>query len=55
MVRGLGDYLLANCEGISKMLTLKSGKPYRKALVEADGAARYFEYYGNQTETVQGR
>ena len=42
MVRGMGDYLLANREEIAEMLTLESGKPYSAALVETDGAARYF-------------
>ena len=28
MVRGMGDYLLANREEIAEMLTLESGKPY---------------------------
>ena len=37
------------------MLTLESDEPYWEALVEIDGAARYFEYYGNQAETVEGR
>ena len=55
MVRGTGNYLLANRDEIAEMLTLESGKPYWEALVENDGAARYFEYYGNQAETVEGR
>ena len=55
MVRGMGDYLLANREEIAEMLALESGKPYWEALVETDGAARYFEYYSNQAETVEGR
>jgi len=55
MVRGMGDYLLANREEIAETLTLESGKPYWEALIETDGAARYFEYYGNQAETVEGR
>ena len=55
MVRGMGDYLLANREEIAEMLTLESGKPYWEALREIAGAARYFEYYGNQAETVEGR
>lgn len=55
MVRGMGDYLLAHREEIAKVLTLESGKPYWEALIEVDGAARYFEYYGNQAETVEGR
>ena len=24
-------------------------------MIEVEGAARYFEYYGNQAETVEGR
>ena len=32
-----------------------NGKPYWESLIEVDGAARYFEYYGNQAETVEGR
>ena len=55
MVRGMGDYLLANREEIAETLTLESGKTYWEALIETDGAARYFEYYGNQAETVEGR
>ena len=55
MVRGMGDYLLAHREEIAEVLTLESGKPYWESLIEIDGAARYFEYYGNQAETVEGR
>ena len=55
MVRGMGDYLLANREEIAALLTRESGKPYWESLIEVDGAARYFEYYGNQAETVEGR
>ena len=55
MVRAMGDYLLANCAEISELLSLESGKPYWEAVIEVEGAARYFEYYGNQAETVEGR
>ncbi|MEC7212054.1 MAG: aldehyde dehydrogenase family protein, partial [Pseudomonadota bacterium] len=55
MVRAMGEYLLAHREEIATLLTLESGKPYWEALIETDGAARYFEYYGNQAETVEGR
>ncbi|MGC6453808.1 MAG: aldehyde dehydrogenase family protein [Candidatus Puniceispirillaceae bacterium] len=55
MVRGMGDYLLAHREEIAELLTLESGKPYWESLIEIDGSARYFEYYGNQAETVEGR
>ena len=37
------------------MLTLEQGKPLWEARMEVEGAARYFEYYGNQAETVEGR
>ena len=55
MVRAMGDYLLANCDEIATLLTQESGKPYWESVIEIQGAARYFEYYGNQAETVEGR
>ena len=55
MVRAMGDYLMANCDEVATLLTKESGKPYWEAVVEVQGAARYFEYYGNQAETVEGR
>ena len=54
LVRGMGDHLLANVPAIAEMLTLESGKPYWESVIEIE-AARYFEYYGNQAETVEGR
>ncbi|MEM7295325.1 MAG: aldehyde dehydrogenase family protein, partial [Pseudomonadota bacterium] len=55
MVCAMGDYLLAHCDEIAHVLTLEAGKPYWEAVIEVEGAARYFEYYGNQAETVEGR
>ena len=55
MVRAMGDYLLHHCDEIATLLTKESGKPYWEAVIEIQGAARYFEYYGNQAETVEGR
>ena len=55
MVRAIGDYLLAHKEDIATVLTLEAGKPYWEAMIEVEGAARYFEYYGNQAETMEGR
>ena len=55
MVRAMGDYLLAHCAEIAELLSRESGKPYWEAVIEVEGAARYFEYYGNQAETVEGR
>ena len=55
MVRAIGDYLLANIDDIAHLLTLEAGKPLWESVVEIEGAARYFEYYGNQAETLEGR
>ncbi len=55
MVQAMGRYLLEHIDEISRVLTLEQGKPLWEARVEIEGAARYFEYYGNQAETVEGR
>ncbi len=55
MVRAMGDWLLARQDEIARLLTLEAGKPLWEARGEVAGAARYFEYYGNQAETLEGR
>lgn len=55
MVQAMGRYLLEHLDEIAKTLTLEQGKPLWEAEIEVRGAARYFEYYGNQAETVEGR
>ncbi|MEP3635143.1 MAG: aldehyde dehydrogenase family protein [Shimia thalassica] len=55
MVQAMGRYLLEHIDEIAKVLTLEQGKPLWEARIEIEGAARYFEYYGNQAETVEGR
>jgi aldehyde dehydrogenase (NAD+) len=55
MVRAMGQYILDHVEEMATLLTLESGKPLWEAKIEVEGAARYFEYYGNQAETVEGR
>ncbi|HHI82443.1 MAG TPA: aldehyde dehydrogenase family protein [Rhizobiales bacterium] len=55
MVRAMGDYFTANMDKIAEVLTLESGKPLWEAKAEVAEAARYFEYYGNQAETLEGR
>jgi aldehyde dehydrogenase (NAD+) len=55
MVRKMGDYLLLNSDEIAQVLSLESGKPLSESIGEVQGAARYFEYYANQAETVDGR
>lgn len=55
MVQAMGRYLLDHIDDIAPVLTLEQGKPLWEARLEIEGAARYFEYYGNQAETVEGR
>ncbi|MCE2517438.1 MAG: aldehyde dehydrogenase family protein [Alphaproteobacteria bacterium] len=55
LVRGMGDYIMARKDEIATLLCLESGKPYWEAVIEVEGAVRYFEYYGNQAETIEGR
>jgi len=55
MVRAMGQYLLDHCDSIAQLLSRESGKPYWEAQIEIEGSARYFEYYGNQAETMEGR
>ena len=55
MVQAMGRYLLDHIDDIARILTLEQGKPLWEARTEVEGAARYFEYYGNQAETVEGR
>ena len=55
MVGAMGRYLLQHIDEIANVLTLESGKPYWESVIEVEGAARYFEYYGSQADTVEGR
>ncbi len=55
MVQKMGHYLLQNIDEIAPILALEAGKPVWEARIEVEGSARYFEYYGNQAETVEGR
>ena len=55
MVIAMGKFLLDNIDDIAPILTLEQGKPLWESRIEIEGAARYFEYYGNQAETVEGR
>jgi len=55
MVQAMGRYLLDHIDEIAPVLTLEQGKPLWESRIEIEGAARYFEYYGNQAETVEGR
>jgi aldehyde dehydrogenase (NAD+) len=55
MVQAMGRYLLDHIVELAHVLTLEQGKPLWESRIEVEGAARYFEYYGNQAETVEGR
>lgn len=55
LVQAMGQYLLDNISEIAQVLTLEQGKPLWEAEIEVKGAAAYFEYYGNQASTVEGR
>ena len=55
LVQAMGRYLLDHAVEVAELLTLEQGKPLWEAHKEIQGAARYFEYYGNQAETLEGR
>ena len=55
LVQAMGQYLLEHKSSIAELLTLEHGKPLWEAEMEIEGAALYFEYYGNQASTVEGR
>lgn len=55
MVQKMGQYLLQHKDKLAELLSLEQGKPLWESHIEIEGAARYFEYYGNQAETVEGR
>ncbi|RYH08534.1 aldehyde dehydrogenase family protein [Tropicimonas sp. IMCC6043] len=55
MVQAMGRFLIDNLDEIAPVLTREQGKTLWEARVEIHGAARYFEYYGNQAETLEGR
>ncbi|MEM6973638.1 MAG: aldehyde dehydrogenase family protein [Pseudomonadota bacterium] len=55
MVQAMGRHLTERREEIAAILTREQGKPLWESLIEVGGAALYFEYYGNQASTVEGR
>ena len=55
MVKNIRDYLLENIDEIAPVLALEAGKPIWEARMEIEGSALYFEYYGNQAATLEGR
>ena len=55
MVRKMGDYIMQHIDEIAPLFTFETGKPLWESRIEIEGASRYFEYYGNQAETIEGR
>jgi len=55
LVQDMGRYILDNLDELAKVLTQEQGKPLWEAEIELRGAALYFEYYGNQASTVEGK
>ncbi|RYG93155.1 aldehyde dehydrogenase family protein [Loktanella sp. IMCC34160] len=55
MVQAMGRWILDRKDEIAEVLTREQGKPLWEAVIEVEGAALYFEYYGNQASTVEGR
>ncbi|MEM1076186.1 MAG: aldehyde dehydrogenase family protein [Pseudomonadota bacterium] len=55
LVQAMGRFLLDHKDDIASALTAEQGKPLWEAHIEVEGAALYFEYYGNQASTVEGR
>ena len=55
MVQAMGRFLIEHTDEIAEVLTLEQGKPLWEAKTEVKGAALYFEYYGNQAATVEGK
>lgn len=55
LVLAMGQWLLANLDKIATTLCLEQGKQLWEAKREVANAARYFEYYGNQAETMEGK
>ncbi len=55
IVQAIGRWLLDHLDEIARDLSLEQGKPLWEAEKEVRGAALYFEYYGNQASTVEGR
>lgn len=55
LVKQMGEWLLSHNDEIANTLCLEQGKPLWEAKREASNAARYYEYYGNLTEALEGK
>ena len=55
MVHEMGLWISAHAEEIARVHTLDNGKPLWESHREIAGAVRYFEYYGQMAQTLEGR
>ena len=55
MIRAMGQYIADRAEDLAELVCLESGKTLAEARGEIRNTARYFEYYGNQAETLEGK
>lgn len=55
LVQRMADVFRANADEIATLLTREQGKPLWEARGEVENAAKYFEYFGNQASTVEGK
>ncbi len=55
IVQAMGQYIAEHTEEIATVLTLEQGKPLWESRIEVSGCARFFEYYGNLAESLEGQ
>lgn len=55
LVQEMGAWFRAHADEIARVLTREQGKPLWEARGEVGNAATYFEYFGNQASTVEGK
>lgn len=55
LVQAMGRWIADHADDIAPVLTREQGKPLWEAQAEIRGAVNYFEYYGNQAATLEGR
>ncbi len=54
-IRLMGEWFNEHRDQIAEVLTLEAGKPLTESQIEIDGVIRYFEYFGNHAENLEGR
>jgi aldehyde dehydrogenase (NAD+) len=55
MIVDCARLLRARKDEIAEVLTLEQGKSLAESLIEIEGTARYFEYYGGMADKIEGR